>query len=88
MPSDIPEVPECKVTRTDDGRFHLTHESGRTATAHTDRGAMLVGMALRTLAQYAEPEAEAEAAGVRPAHLEWTGDGSVLGLPQETGGAA
>lgn len=80
MPSDIPEVPECTVTRTDDGRLHLTHESGRTATAHTDRGAMLVGMALRILAEHAE----AQPPGMRPVHLEWTGDGD---LPFRVGDA-
>lgn len=71
MPSkpseQIPDVPECKVERDDDGVFHLTHESGRTATAPTVRGALLCGMALRILAAYSDPPAP----GMRHAHIEW-----------------
>ncbi|MDX3099689.1 hypothetical protein [Nonomuraea angiospora] len=69
MPSDdLPDVLECKVTRLDDGRLHLTHDSGRTATAHTVRGAVLVGAALRVLAEHGGPQPP----GMRPVHLEWT----------------
>lgn len=63
----LPEIPECAVTRLDDGRLHLTHESGRTATAHNARGAMLVGAALRILAEHGGPQPP----GMRPVHLEW-----------------
>ncbi|MBF8192841.1 hypothetical protein ITP53_45635 [Nonomuraea sp. K274] len=63
----VPEIPECTVTRDDVGVLHLTHESGRTATAHTERGAMLVGMALRILAEHAEPQPS----GMRPIHIDW-----------------
>lgn len=64
----LPDIPECTVMRTDDGQLHLTHESGRTAIAHTDRGAMLVGMALRILAAYAKPQPP----GLRP--IQWVHD--------------
>lgn len=47
---DLPEIPECQVTRGADGLLRLTHTTGRTATASTARGAILVGVALRTLA--------------------------------------
>ncbi|MFI9846515.1 hypothetical protein ACIHFD_56500 [Nonomuraea sp. NPDC051941] len=75
MPSDdLPDIPECTVTRLDDGRLHLTHESGRTATAHTARGAKLVGMALCLLAEYGDPQPP----GMRPVHLEWRHDEPTL----------
>ncbi|MEO3875484.1 hypothetical protein ABGB18_42455 [Nonomuraea sp. B12E4] len=64
----LPDIPECKVERDKNGRIHLTHESGRTATASTERGAMLVGMALRILAQHAEPD---HPRGMRHTHIEW-----------------
>ncbi|MEU6710056.1 hypothetical protein ABZ897_01140 [Nonomuraea sp. NPDC046802] len=73
--SDLPDVPECKVTRLDDGRLHLTHESGSTATARTAQGAELVGEALRLLAQHSAPQPPP---GMRPVHLEWPHDDLTL----------
>ncbi len=68
MPSKpLPDIPECAVTLDDTGVFHLTHDSGRTATAHTERGAMLVGMALRILAIHADPQPP----GTPPTHIDW-----------------
>ncbi|MGP3917605.1 hypothetical protein [Nonomuraea sp. 10N515B] len=68
--ASLPEIPECHVTRLDDGRLELIHESGRTATAHTERGAVLVGLALRILASH-------EAPAMRPVHLEWKGHAEI-----------
>ncbi|MFC4006692.1 hypothetical protein ACFOY2_05635 [Nonomuraea purpurea] len=70
----VPEIPECTVERGSDGRLHLTHESGRTATAHSERGAKLVGMALCLLAQHSDPQPP----GMRPVHLEWNHDEPTL----------
>jgi hypothetical protein len=47
--SELPEIPECSVTRGRDGLLYLAHESGRTAHASTDREAVLAGLALRVL---------------------------------------
>ncbi|MBF8187301.1 hypothetical protein ITP53_16490 [Nonomuraea sp. K274] len=68
-PDPVPHIPECAVTRDDAGVLHLTHESGRTA-----RGAMLVGMALRIIAEHAEPQPP----GMRPIHIDWRFDDDAI----------
>ncbi|SDJ93669.1 hypothetical protein [Nonomuraea jiangxiensis] len=68
MPSKQPlDIPECTVRLDDNGVYHLTHESGRTASAATERGAMLCGMALRILAEHADPPPP----GMRHHHISW-----------------
>ncbi|WP_101791056.1 hypothetical protein [Nonomuraea indica] len=54
-----PEIPECHVSRGDEGTIHLRHKAtGRTAEARTECEAVQQGMLLRILAAYRRPEGE------------------------------
>lgn len=51
---EIPEIPECSVTRGEDGRIRVTHKrTGRTAVAGDSTEDLIIqGAILRCLASY------------------------------------
>ncbi|MBF8191641.1 hypothetical protein ITP53_39300 [Nonomuraea sp. K274] len=67
--TSLPRIAECTVIPGTDGRFHVVHNAGGTATTDTYMGAVVEGMRLRMLAFYVRLPAVTYVHDLTPGYL-------------------